>query len=400
MLPLLLALFACQSEISQESNVPKRVFTVTASLPAPDNTRAVISYGNQNPDKEVFEWTDDDCITLFNITKFADFHAHNTAPLLMINNINGIKAEFEFDPSTAAQKADGEKFFSIMEPGDVIFAILGAAGSADPDTEYDNDFGNGISCYMGSNWYSQNIVENPKDTSFYGLYHVHKMMRMYDIVEVKEKGVVPDLHFKHLSAIMRVTLRNETGSPLFTKSSDLVFSYNTGDDCAFIYGFSYFSVVKGDDADGYYLKENFKAPEKRHPLNPIPPQKTVTHTYRAIHKVNMSSSGVPLKNGETYDLYAVVAPRIGYKLTGSEGLDIELYNNGAETAYGVYEDCEKYSIKIEDFNMPIEAGKRYWFNLTAVKEEDGETKLMLTSEWLKRQADKAENQGGETTPEN
>ncbi len=375
MLPVL---WACQSDAPQEIATPGRVFTVKASLPDPTASRAVITYGNQDEDRETFEWyMKDEWITVFNLTKFSEFHLHYNAPLLKIDSIDGIKATFALDPDTEEERITGEKFLSMMEPGDIIFAILGAAGSNDLADASGSD--NLISYFAGSHLYDQSITEDPTKPS--ALYFMHQMIRMYDIAKVGEDKQLPELHFKHLSAIMRVTLRNETGGPLFTKPSDLVFEYNTGADCCFIYGYSKISV-EGNETDGFYLKENFKAPEERHPLNPTPPDTTTYLVNKVTHKINEMNQKTTLANGDTYELYAVVAPRIGYALSG-DSLNIHLYD-GVESGYGKYDDCFKYSITIKDFNIPIEAGKRYWFNLTAVKEEnEGETvtKLMFTSEW-------------------
>ncbi len=388
-LPLLLILFSCQSEVSQEDFVPETVLTVTASLPSGNDTRALISYGNDDKNREVFQWSDDerdrDCITLFNISKFKEFHLTYTAPLLFIGKIDGIKAEFNLKPDNDDEKAAGEEFYRIMEPGDVIFAILRSAGSCDLADAQGAD--NLISYFAGSTFFDQKIVENPTTTT--ALRHVNQMMRMYDIVTVEEKGKLPELQFKHLSAIMRVSLRNETGGPLFTKPSDLTFDYPTGNEGTFVYGFSKISV-EGNETEGYHLKENFKNVVDRHPLNPTPPDSIVVYSSKATHKVNEMSQTYTLADGDTYELYAVVAPRIGKTLTG-DSFTISLYD-GVESGFGKYDDCKRYSITINNFNIPIEAGKRYWFSLTAVKEDDGETKLMFTSEWKALHPEKEENQ--------
>ncbi len=377
------AMASCQSETVQEDLAPKHVLSVKASLPNSIDSRAVITYGNyEDKNKEFFEWNDD-YLTLFNITRFSEFHTAYEAPLLVIDTDKSDKknATFIFAPDKETSRLDGERFYDLMQPGDVICAILGSAGSASL-AECKEGTTNLISYFAGSTFYDQKIYNNPTTAdSFYGLRHINQMMRMYDIVRVGEDGKIPDLHFKHLSAIMRVTLRNETGAPLFTKPSDLVFTYPTGSDCAFIYGFSRVSVVE-NEPNSFSLVENFDGVVNDDPDIPQS-DKTTTHSDKTTLKINEKTQTTTLAPHETYELYAVVAPRIGYSLVGRE-LIIDLYD-GVESGYGKEGyNVDKYSITIDDFNRPIEPGKRYWFNLTAVKEEVNgtvETKLVFSNQW-------------------
>ncbi len=388
-----MVLVGCQSEKEQEELAPKRVITVKASLPGSTESRATVTYGYyEDRSKEVFTWSNTDYITVFNITRFRDMYSINSENsentsgdetkmlYLDIAKIDGKNAEFQ---TPSEYDAD----YPIRK-GDVLFIILGAATPANPDiarVKTDNLIS--YLAVISDARASQKIVPNP-ETNPSALSHLNDQLRMYAIVTVEEDDVIPDFTFTHLSAIMRVTLRNETGKPLFDKNSDIVFSYPTGDNCAFIYGFSYVCVAQ-NDAGEYYLMENFKAPIESNP--------TTIHTYQATHKINYStaSSGprVPLENGDTYEFYAIVAPTVGEQPIGKE-LIIDLYD-GTASSYGVpgY-DCEKYSITIDDFGRAIAPGKRFWFNLTAVREEvDGktETKLMLTNAWKALHPEAAEN---------
>ncbi len=109
------------------------------------------------------------------------------------------------------------------------------------------------------------------------------------------------MHFKHFNAIIRVTLQNKTGKPLFTKPSDIVFTTSSKDKSTFIFGFNYFSVV-GDDDNGFHLEENFKTKSDQ----------TTWLSNKTTLKINEKDSlKIPLKDGETYEFYAVVTPRIG-----------------------------------------------------------------------------------------
>ncbi len=347
-------------------------FIVTASLPGSDDTPARIEYGYyDDPEKEVVKWIDEDYITVLNVTKFEEFHLKETAPTLMIDmqKTVGSKAKFVSDPITDEEAKRNELFFSMIEQGDIILAFLGQCVAAQLSEGVEGSV-NVFSYQTASVYDYQTIISEPEKNQNSALNHMHNMMHMYDIVKVEEDGVIPDLHFKHLSAIIRITLRNETGGPLFTEPSEINFTYPTGDDCSFTYAISRFSVL-GDEETGYYLKENLKQNETNFISNDC------------SHFVNHNqNSRIPLPSGETYELYAVIPPRIGNQLKG-DTFFIDIYDSGAKSGYGKEGyDIVKYSIEIPDFNIPIEPGKRYWFNLTATKEND-EPKLMFTNEWKK-----------------
>lgn len=403
-LALLPALFSCQSEAealeeSQESNVVKPELRLRAFLDTHEDSRAAMEYGHQDENEEIFTWSDDprdgDYITLFNITKFSEFHQSHLAPLLYIDSINGQQAEFVYEPTD-----DGDYFFKLMEPGDIILAVVREAHSGNL-ADCKEGSTNVISYEAASQLYDQQIVENP--TTETAMRHVHMMTHLYDVVKVGADTVIPDLHFKHMCAIFRVTLQNQTGKPLFSNVSEMVFTAPSEDMRTFIYGFNYFSVA-GNETDGFYLKENFKVAPPRHPLNPIAAPETVVHSHKATHRINQSANNrIPLKDGATYEFYAVVTPRIGERIGNTETikeLTIDVFDSGAESGYYENMDVDRYTITIHNFNTAIEPGKRYWFKLTATNEEVevdvneydendnviGTTKrvdhrLMFTSEW-------------------
>ncbi len=379
MLALLPALFSCQSEAPQESKVDTNEFRIKAYIDTPEDTRAAIEYAYQDSTKEIFTWLGaynkdslnygEDYITLFNISKFSEFHQSKKAPFMYLDNIIGKQAEFVFAPEDAEESTNIALFQNLIEPGDSILAVVceaHAAKLADCDSTYSNVF----SYQASSHLYDQKIVENP--TTATALKHVHMMMRMYDVVKVDENKEIPDLHFKHFSSIFRVTLQNQTGKPLFNQISEIVFTASSGERRTFIYGFNYFSVV-GDENGGFHLEENFKETEKRHPLNPTKPDTTVVVTHKAVHQIN-KINGKTLNNGEKYEFYSVVTPRIGgpkYSPEVVDSLTIDVYNGGAESGYYEGYNVERYTITIDNFNRKIEPGKRYWFKLTAtdVKEK-------------------------------
>ncbi len=402
------AMFSCESEEPQESNVPKKEFRIRAYIDNPENSRAAIEYGYQDSIKEVFTWLnehnpdyDGDYLTLFNLSKFKEFHQSRHAPFMYLDKIVGKQAEFKYYRESSTHIPDDTEFFRIMEPGDSILAVVceaHAAKLADCDSTYSNVF----SYQASSHLYDQKIVENP--TTATALKHVHMMMRMYDVVKVDENKEIPDLHFKHFSSIFRVTLQNQTGKPLFNQISEIVFTASSDERRTFIYGFNYFSVV-GNETAGFHLEENFKETPKRHPLNPTKPDTTVVLTHKVNHQINyIGDIKKPLDNGETYEFYAVVTPRIGNPQITPEVVDsltIDVFNGGAESGYYINHNIDRYTITIKDFNRPIEPGKRYWFKLTATNDTvkvktniyDDNTdnvtgttyldayKLMFTSEW-------------------
>ncbi len=385
-LPLLAALSACQSQEPMQEIETAPQFRLTASLPSTDASRAMVTYGYYGDDtREVFQWdAKEDYITLFNITKFQEVHGHYSPTRLFLDpeTIDGKKADFVFNPDNEDEEEANRHFQETLEPGDVILAFLGVAAIADISLVKDPSIGNVISYFAGSTFYPQKIQENP--TTENALGHLSRMMRMYDIVKVGDDGKISDISFKYLTALIRVTLQNKTGKDLFNQKSEFVFYYPTGDiddedSFPFIYGFNYFSVT-GNDQDGYNLIENFKAPEKRHPLNPTPPDETVVISNEFSHIVNETSPRVPLKDGETYEFYAIAPVRMGNNYPSGNNFYINIYD-GVASGWGKYEDCVKYPITIENFKRAIEPGKRYWFFLTAFKDENGEPQLMLTSDY-------------------
>lgn len=398
-IPMMVALWSCQSDSPQDIQSPKKVLTVNASLPGSDNTRAIIKYGDyEDSSREELIWVKDipyldrtmsDYIKLFNISHFTDNHyGSKETPYLEITDISGKKATF----ASLTEYPD----FSV-KAGDILLAVQGFADPANKDLVAEGST-NVISYQASSALYDQKIVKEP--TTLTAMSHMFFMQHMYDIVKVEKDNVIPDLHFKHFNAIIRVTLQNKTGKQLFDKYTELVFTTSSADGSSFLYGFNYFSVV-GNDEDGYRLQENFKETPKRHPLCPIPPEETVYLSNKTSHFINKSENNrIPLENDSTYELYVVVTPRVGYS-ENFEKFTIDLYDGVESSFYADHEDVNKYTITIDDFNRAIEPGKRYWFKLTACNEIAGEEeidtyedgvktgnkkkivnyKLMLTSEW-------------------
>ncbi len=382
-IPMALTLWSCQSESPLEIQTPKKVLSVKGSLPGSDNTRAIINYGDyEDSSREELIWVKDilvedhkesDYIKLFNISRFEETHYKMETPYLEISDISGKTATFE----SLTEYPD----FPV-KAGDVLLAVQGIANPANLNYVAAGS-SNIISYQASSSLYDQKIVENP--TSYTALPHMYFMQHMYDIVKVEEDDIIPDLHFKHMNAIFRVTLQNKTGKPLFTKPSDIVFTTSSEDKSTFIFGYNYFSVV-GYEENGFHLEENFKTQN----------EETTWLSNKATHKINEKNvEKIPLYDGDAYEFYAVVTPRIGRPEIPQEVIEkftIDVYDGVESGFYEGYEDTSKYTITIEDFNRAIEPGKRYWFRLTACNEIDGTEevkdqkqapvyKLMLTSKW-------------------
>ncbi|MDE7455480.1 MAG: hypothetical protein K2M96_02100 [Prevotella sp.] len=362
MLPLLCA---CQSEGYQEAVQQQRVIKVGAYLPNSNDTRAQIKYGSGRDETgETFMWiyNDDykDWITIFNITKLVDGPTDGVELAITKLSDDRKRAEFESVESV-------DSTYKIEE-GDVILAMSGELRRYQQGTAegWENVFTYDVGTQANRPQY---IVENPNDES---LSYMKDNLKMYDIVRAGEGGQIPDLHFKHLSALLRVTLRNETGDDLyFTK---IEFKYPGTE--SFFNTTMYFSVdsdtLKVYD-DGEFYGENDKI-------------YTDEIGTTVSGKNGTTDVGGSIANGESYELYASTVPRIGNNRTG-KSFEILLTRE--------HDTNNPYSITFDDFDTVIEAGKRYWFDLTAIITPEGERKLMLTSEWKKQQEEQ-----GKTPEEN
>ncbi|MBD5356914.1 MAG: hypothetical protein HDR88_07930 [Bacteroides sp.] len=360
LLPLLPILCACQSEVTQESIVPHRVITVKATLPDSDDTRSYITYGNQNIDEEFFRWQDKDWLTVFNVTRLSDcpkgVEIETTTPY-----INGRSAIFE------SVKSVNPNF--EIKAGDTIFVsyweTLARLSSAEGDLDERKIFTIGVGAEANK---PQVIVNNPTDSA---MLYMQSNLKMYDIVTAVEDDSIPDLHFRHLSTIMRVTLRNETGKDLYP--TKLEFEYPGTE--SFFNTMLYCSIDTDSTNESglrVYTDEEFYNGSKPYTDN----IGTTINT-----KDGTTDTGEAIAPGETYDLYLSTVPRIGNTQKGN-GLIIKLIKS--------HDTDNPYKIILDGFDVAIKAGKRYWFNLTAV-EENGENKLMLTSEWLKEHPEQATN---------
>ena len=371
-LPILTLLCACQTEAPQENIEPKRVLTVRATLPGSDetrsyisfgnpeyNTRAQITYGNPDPNKEIFMWdqkgygglSNNDYVALYNVSRLSQYPYEGLQ--LDVVKVEGRTAIFESVPTSVEIKA-----------GDILFVNYGATGiKYGPDSiTYDSRkiFTIGVGTEANKPQY---IVTNPTDSS---LAYMQHNLRLYDIVKVEEDDSIPNLHFKHLSAIMRVSLRNETGNYIYPTKLDFKYPETQS-----FFNTALYCSVDTTLSSGLnvYTDDSFFKGSKPYTDN-------IGTTING--KNGVIDAGDSIAPGQTYDLYITTVPRINNEQVG-KSLTIDLVKR--------HDTDHPYTITLDGFNVPIQAGKRYWFNLTAVPttitETDTINRLVLTSEWLK-----------------
>ena len=373
-LPLLPILCSCQSEAPTENVTPKRVLTVNGTLPGADDTRSYISfgnpeqdtraqitYGNRDHNNEIFMWdmagygglTKNDYIALYNVSRLSQCPPEGIQ--LDVTSFNGRHAVFEsvydVDPNLE------------IKAGDTLFVNYGATliRQISTDGAYDDRkiFTIGVGTEANK---PQFIVKNPNDSS---LAYMQHNLRLYDIVTVEQDDIIPDLHFKHLSAILRVSLRNETDKYIYP--TKLEFKYPGTE--------SFFNTTLYCSVDTT-ISSGLKVYTENEFFNGSEPYTDNIGT--TINGKNGTLDiGDSIAPGQTYDLYLTTVPRINNEQVG-KSLTIDLIKR--------HDTDHPYTITLDGFNVPIQAGKRYWFNLTAV-EEEGKNKLMLTNKWLEAHPD-------------
>ena len=359
LLPLLLA---CQSEPMQDNggtdvNLPKHKLRVTASIPSSDNTRAHITYGNQDEERELFKWDVKEEICIINLNKLDKY----------VQGIQMEVVEVSEDGHTAILESETftENEFAI-EKGDVLWVISGQVNrygyKEDPNALkspviYDERgiFNIGVGTEANKPQY---IEKNPTDAS---LEYMKDNIRYYDIVTATEDGKVPDLHIKHMSSIFRVTLRNETGEDIYPTKIEMEFPGIEGGKPFF--NTSFYCSVVGDAASGFKLKSY----EDDVFFNGSLPY--TDHIGTTINgKEGTNDAGEKILNGESYDLYIATIPRIGGVIKANSIKISLIASHLTDTPY---------TITIPGFTPEIEPGMRYWFKLTATPEHT----LMLSSQW-------------------
>lgn len=358
-LPFFAIACACQSEVfePQENNEPKRVIRVKATLPGPETSRTHITYGNTDIENEIFEWDNiaitgsrkNDFISVFNISKLSSCPADGIQ--LDVVEIDGRNAVFESTESV-------DPSFKI-EAGDTIFVNYWDA-LIKQNTDLSYDARKIFTIIVGTEANKpQWLGPSPADSMMY----MQSNLKMYDIVVATEDNKIPDLHFRHLSAIMRVTLRNETGKYIYPTKLEFKYPgtesfFNTTLYCSVDPDPANKSGLKVYDDDDFFTNSSKAYTDK------------IGTTMNG--KIGTKDAGDSIAPGKTYDLYLSTVPRIGNTQTG-DSIRIDLIKN--------HDTDHPYKITLKGFNKPIEAGKRYWFNLTAVEENDSNI-LMLTSDWL------------------
>lgn len=349
-LMLLPLLYACQSEEpmdtpTTETDIQKHPITVKAHLPSTIESRAQITYNCPDTTREIFMWNEGDKINIINISKLSEFPYGIEG--LKITAINGRNATFEsFDYDELPINA-----------GDTILALYGDGvfrRKYNDDATYDerNIFTIDVGTEANKPQY---IYKNPVDTT---LSYMKHNLKMYDILIVEEDSVMPEVHFKHLSAIMRITLRNASGKDIYPTKLEFKYPSVTGIESFF--NTTLYCSVEDLELKAYDTDDLFKGSE--------PYTANIGTTING--KEGTSDSGESVPNGESYELYLSTVPRLKNASYG-DSLTIHLIAN--------HKTEHPFSISLKGFKEVITAGKRYWFDLTATPDST----LILTSEWEK-----------------
>ena len=318
-------------------------------------------------------WNKKDWITLFNITRLSECPFGVALEEIEISP-DGKSAEFE-----SAESVDST---FVVKKGDKLLAVYGEINRV----RYKDDAGNLfyderniITLGLGTEANKpQMIVEDPDDST---IDYMKDNLKMYDIVTAVEDDKIPYLQFKHLSALIRITLHNATDHDLYLTKLEVNYPGTE----SFFNTTIYFSV-ESNETGGSYLKV-YDDGELYNGSNPY-----TDHIGTTINaKDGTKDIGDSIRNGKSYEFYLSTVPRIGNNRKGNEF-----------TIHAIerHQTKNPYSITFNDFNTVIEAGRRYWFDLTATEDsKTKERKLVLTSEWEKQQNEQggdAENNTEET----
>lgn len=299
-----------QEEIPETPTVEVEPVTIKASLPGGDKSRAQVKYGNPNGKAgEFFMWNDDDKITVYNITQ-----NDATGTVFNIGNINGNNADFTAKDGFTA------------DANDILIALYGN----------DITYNSATSRVEISNTTTQQV--KTKNRGDEDLKHLQKDIKMYDILKVDSEGNIPELHFKHLSALMRLTVYN-------TKEESI-----TLNKIAFSYG------INGTFVD----KANLSIDKTSLELE----------AFSGVGNDTWSADmNIELAPHETYDLFFAVLSS-GRVVGSDDNLNIRF--NGDKNLY----------INIEGFQeIKILPGYRYWFDLTLTDDGLKETSKLEDYYW-------------------
>lgn len=299
-----------QEEIPETPTVEVEPVTIKASLPGGDKSRAQVKYGNPNGKAgEFFMWNDDDVITVYNITQ-----NDATGTVFNIGNINGNNADFTAKDGFTA------------DANDILIALYGN----------DITYNSATSRVEISNTTTQQV--KTKNRGDEDLKHLQKDIKMYDILKVDSEGNIPELHFKHLSALMRLTVYN-------TKEESI-----TLNKIAFSYG------INGTFVD----KANLSIDKTSLELE----------AFSGVGNDTWSADmNIELAPHETYDLFFAVLS--SGRVVGSDD-NLNIHFNGDKNLY----------INIEGFQeIKILPGYRYWFDLTLTDDGLKETSKLGDYYW-------------------
>lgn len=349
--------YACQSEeILPEQTQPEipvhKTIKVRASVPSDDVTsRAQITYGNPNEDYETFMWNEEDWFNLINITRLSDCPFGLQLEEVGIYN-DGKTADFE-----SYSKVDSS---FVIKKGDILLAVYGEItreykkdengnGVKDENGKFLFDERNIITIGLGAEANKpQYIARTPAVDSC--LSFMKDNLKMYAIVTAEKDDVVPDLYFKHLSAIMRVTVHNKSGNDVYPTKMEFHYPETQS-----FYNTTLYVSVDTTSADygliAYTSDDLYKGSD--------PFTSDIGTTING--KSGTYDTGESILAGETYDLYMSAIPIFNNDKKGSS-LTIDLIANHITE--------NPYSLTIDGFDKVIKPGLRYWFDVTLLPDNN------------------------------
>lgn len=310
-LMLLPLLCACQSddiendikeEIPEETPASEPL-TIKATIGGDDKSRAQVKYGNQDNSKgEFFMWNLYDKITVCKVSE-SGIESGKSYSINNAGDINGKDATFTMSSGETAPE---------INIGDEFIALYNMNVTSGRITIYDLKV-------------PQSKKSKGDDRNF---RHLQKTMVMYAYAKVDETGKMPDFHFKHLSALMRVTINNRSSSALTIK--ELKFDYGEN------------KVFLNEESELIFYNDDYS--------NPVIFKSRKDAIWESSEK-----SSIPVEAGEIYDIMYSVLPS---GITPDTNSTMKVTINESDGTSALMTEIEGFT------GVPIKPGYRYWFDLT------------------------------------
>lgn len=319
---LLPALNACHDDNTMPGEEPGTAGTptvVSVSIGGEPDTRAQVTYGTKDPEEgEYFMWNAGDKFKAYDITT-AEAGTPPTAYLFKISDT--------YNEAQPSKQADFSCADFPANNGDKIAAFYaGSFGSV--ATVTDATHGKGIQAVLQKSLRSQSQTATPGHAD---LKHLQTELCMYAIGYADGSGSVSPLSFHHLSALFRITIRNQKSEEAKIKYTGISFPESEKIICD-----KKKVTVWNDNTVEYEVADNDK--------------------YHSTGNYLESTNGqnfATIAPGSSYDCFIAAMPV-------AEG------NTASSITIGVmFADNTVKSLTIDGFtNVEIKAGTRYWFDLT------------------------------------